>query len=167
MSSSSKCRYIYSPSISRIEPVTLKMVERALANGRSDTRELPLHTERSPDPNVSGVASDDIPRSIRFWAPIPAEIFLGRRYSEIAIAKSRSCQAFLQAYVANLFPLSCCPSIWCSLSAPFPSSSSTYGVLQVLCVRVCFIFIYRRVLIFIPFRQTRSANRREGKLNGA
>lgn len=137
------------------------MGERALANGRSDTRELPLHTERSPNSNVSGVAPDDIPRFYPLLGPFPAEIFLGRRYSRTATAKSRSCQAFLQAYVADLFPPSCHPSIWCSLSAPFALVEYLARLRSI--VRACAFYFYLSPRPdFIPHRRTRSANRRRG-----
>lgn len=79
-----------------------------------------------------------------FW--VPSEIFLGRRYSGATTAKSKSCQAFLQAYVAEPPP----PIIPFGFPFPRPSSSSTSTDRVLQPVRACvfyFIFIYRRVLI--------------------
>lgn len=127
--------------------MTLKIGKRALANGRSGTRELPRTQKRSPNPLCRGVTSDDTPLLGPF-----REIFLGRRYSGAATVKSKSCQAFLQAYIADPSPRVILP-----FGDPFPrpssSSTSTDRVLQP--VRACVFYFYLSP-DFIPLRRTRS-----------
>lgn len=106
------------------------------------------YIERSPNPCVRGwgwgEASDDIPLFASESRPAP-EIFLGRRYSGTAMAKSwRSCQAFLRAFQAPLFV-----PLFDASFLPF-ALCSRRRVLQLVCACACFIFIYRRVLILSP-----------------
>lgn len=134
---------IYPPSISRIESVTLKIGKRAVANGRSGTRELP-RTQNDPSTlRTSGGTSDDTP-------------LLGPFRDILRTSPFRSCdgkKSELSSFSSSLrrrSPSPCHSTIWSPFRAlrlhrQVPAAS--YNP----CVRVCFIFIYRRP-DFIPLR---------------